>query len=293
MKELLWPLFYTDRKIRWQLINPYRGAVMAYYSILSKKPKLIIDVHSHYAARKGFLEELLKNMDAADVSKVCLISSGPEYGEGEKRAFERAFKDYADRVVGFGTIFPGKVKPNVIDEYYSKGFRGLKAIRPMKRYDDDDFLPYYEKAEELEMPILFHTGVIARGRPEAAEDVSSAHMRPVYLDRIARLFPRLHIVAAHMGDPWYLEAYMTSQKNPNMWLDISGKAILLKAMNIRRYMGIRLTPDKLLFGLDEPPQMYNRLIYTWDTLFYEMGLSLEDRAKIFGKNAAKMLRLSL
>lgn len=57
----------------------------------------------------------------------------------------------------------------------------------------------------------------------------------------------------------------------------------LKAMNIRRYMGIRLTPDKLLFGLDEPPQMYNRLIYTWDTLFYEMGLSPEDKLKSLAK----------
>ena len=266
---------------------------MAYYDVLPTLPKLIIDVHHHYVPRKGFLDELIEDMDMANVGKVCLITSGPSYGEGEKGDFERAFKDYEDKVIGFGTIYPGKSRPEVVDEYYSRGFKGIKVIYPTKRYDHGGFLTYYQKAEELGMPILFHTGVVARHRLDIAEDISSAHMRPVYLDRIARLFPKLHVVAAHMGDPWYLEAYMTSQKNPNMWLDISGKAILLKALNIRKYLGIRLTVDKLLFGLDEPSREYSRLIYTWSTLLYEMGLSQEERAKVFGRNAAKMLRLSL
>jgi len=266
---------------------------MAYYDVSPTGHKLIIDAHHHYVPRRGFLDELIKEMDAANVSKVCLITSGPSYGEEEEKDFERAFKDHGDRIIGFGTIHPGKSKPEIIDDYYGKGFGGIKAIYPTKRYDHDTFLTYYQKAEDLGMPILFHTGVIARHKPDVAEDVSSAHMRPVYLDRIARLFPKLHVVAAHMGDPWYLEAYMTSQKNPNMWLDITGKAILLKAVNIREYLGVRLTADKLLFGLDEPAREYNRLIYTWDTLLYEMGLSQEERAKVFGKNAAKMLRLSL
>lgn len=264
---------------------------MAYCEISPVGNKLVIDVHHHYLPQKGFMKRLLKRMDEANVNKVCLFTSGPKYGENEKRAFEEAFKDYGDRVIGFGRIHPGRVKPEIIDEYYSRGFTGLKIIHPTKRYDHDDFLSYYEKAEQYGMPVLFHTGVVSRKRPDVSEDRSSAFMRPVYLDRIARLYPKLRVVAAHIGDPWYLEACMTSQKNPNMWLDVSGKAILLKALNIRKYMWIRLTPDKLLFGLDEPPEEYNRLIYTWNTLLYEMGLPKEDRAKIFGENAAKMLEL--
>jgi len=255
--------------------------------------ELIIDVHHHYIDRKGFMDELFKEMDAANVHKVCLITSAPSYGESEGKDFTWAFKDYADRVIGFGTIHPGKTQPEAIDEYYGKGFKGIKAIYPTKRYDHDSFLTYYQKAETLGMPILFHTGVVAREKIDVAQDVTSAHMRPVYLDRVARLFPKLHLVAAHMGDPWYLEAYMTSQKNPNMWLDISGKAVLIKALNIKEYLGIRLTPDKLLFGLDEPPCEYSRLIHVWDTLLHEMGLSLDERSQIFGKNAAEMLEITL
>jgi len=167
----------------------------------------------------------------------------------------------------------------------------LKFIRPTRRYDCDDFLVYYEKAERYNMPVLFHTGVVARRSVTESEDVSSAYMRPVYLDRIARLYHKLRIIAAHMGDPWFGEAFNTSQKNPLLWLDISGKGIWLKAKAIREYLWIRLRPEKLVFGLDEPSSQYTRLIYAWDTLFYEMGLDQRIRDMIFGETAARILNL--
>lgn len=267
----------------------------AYYDVYPAEHKLIIDIHHHYnPLEEIFLETLLRNMDIAGVSRVCLFTSGPNYGEKEGKDWKKIFKDYSDRIIGFGTINPGRMpenNPEIIDEYYSRGFRGLKFIRPTKRYDHDEFLIYYEKAEDYNMPILFHTGVIARRFIEEREDVSSAHMRPVYLDRIARLFPKLKIIAAHMGDPWFSEAFNTSQKNPLLWLDISGKGIWLKAKAIREHLWIRVRPEKLVFGLDEHPSQYMRLIYAWDTLFYEMGLNQKQRDMIFGETAAEILGL--
>jgi len=261
----------------------------AYYDILPQKHELIIDIHQHYNPNiKNYLNLLLYHMDKAGITLTCLFSSGPNYGEHEAKDWKKIFKDYSDRIVGFGTLSPGVHNVAVIDEYYSKGFKGLKFIRPTKPYDDDSFLKYYERAEELGMPALFHTGVIARKKLER-QDESSIRMRPINLDRIARMFPKLRIIAAHMGDPWFSEAYMVSQKNPNMWLDISGKGIWLKAMAIKKHLWIRLRPEKLVFGIDEPPTEYLRLYYFWDTFFYEIGVSYEDRAKIFGKTAAKIL----
>ena len=114
-------------------------------------------------------------------------------------------------------------------------------------------------------------------------------MQPVYMDRIARWCPRLRIVAAHMGDPWFGEAYNTSQKNPLLWLDISGKGIWLKAMAIKEHLWVRVRPEKLVFGLDEPSSEYARTIHFWETFFYEIGLDKKQRDMIFGENAAKML----
>lgn len=266
---------------------------IAYYDEFPKEHKLVIDAHHHYApSDKKFLETLLKNMDAVGVHKVCLINSGPTCGEQEERDWKRIFKDHSDRIIGFGTISQGRTKadgPEVVDEYYSKGFKGLKFLRPTKRYDHDDFLVYYEKAEKHGMPVLFHTGVIARHSVDQREDVSSAHMRPIYLDRIARWCPRLKIIGAHMGDPWFREAYHTSQKNPLLWLDISGKGIWLKAKAIREHFWIRLRPEKLVFGSDEPSSQYARLIHAWDTILYEMGIGQADRDAVFGETAAKIL----
>ena len=168
-------------------------------------------------------------------------------------------------------------------------------IWPTKRYDDEDFASYYEKAEKYEMPILFHTGIIAASPIDKVWKISSSYMQPVCLDKICRMFPKLRVIAAHMGDPWYLEAYMTSQKNPNMWLDISGLAIFVKASNIRKnkYLNIRLKPDKLLWGLDEPPEKYLRLLLTWKTLLGEIGISEHDSENIFGKTAAAILALKV
>jgi len=270
---------------------------IAYYDQLPQKHELIIDIHHHYNPNvKNFVDILLKDMDAAGVRMVCLFSSRPNYGDREAKDWKRIFKDYSDRIIGFGTINPGRLpesRPEMVDEYYSRGFKGIKFLRPTKRYDHDDFLIYYEKAEEYGMPVLFHTGVIARKSIVEREDVSSAYMRPVYLDRIARWCPKLRIVAAHMGDPWFSEAYNTSQKNPLMWLDFSGKGILLKAKAIREHLWIRLRPEKLVFGLDEPSSQYLRLIHAWDTIFYEMGLTQKQRDMIFGETAAKILDIKV
>jgi len=267
---------------------PTQGDV-SYYDVLPKERKEVVDVHQHYVKEEGFLDKLLKEMEVAGVSLVCLISSGPTYSEQEDSDWRRIFKDFEDRIVGLGLFNPGRCDYEEVDAYYSKGFRGLKAISPARPYDDDSFLKYYELAEDRGMPILFHTGVIARKTAHEREDISSGYMRPVHLDRVARWCLKLKIIAAHMGDPWFSEAYVTSQKNPNMWLDISGKGIWLKAAAIREHLWIRLRPEKLVFGLDEPPTQYRRVIHAWDTLFYEMGISQESRDMIFCGTARKIL----
>ena len=256
---------------------------------------IIIDFHQHFAngGERDFLRRLFDGMDAAGVDIVCLNgvvvpTTLSVNGNGE---VEKAFKEYPNRIVGFGAVYPGRDPFEKVDELHSRGFKGLKMIWPTKRYDHEDFATYYEKAEKYEMPILFHTGIIAASPIDKEWKISSSYMQPVCLDKICRMFPKLRVIAAHMGDPWYLEAYMTSQKNPNMWLDISGLAIFLKAANIRKYLNIRLKPDKLLWGLDEPPEKYLRLLLTWKTLLGEIGISEQDSENIFGKTAATILAI--
>jgi predicted TIM-barrel fold metal-dependent hydrolase len=267
-------------------------SAVAYYDEFPKKPDFLVDMHHHYNPKlKNFTSILVADLDLAGVSKVCLFSSAPTHSEKEKKDWKKIFRSYSDRIIGFGTINPGKPKneKEIVDEYFARGFKGLKFTLPSKRYDHDDFLDYYEKAEQYGMPVLFHTGVVVRNSITESEDISSEYMRPVYLDRIARLFPRLRMVAAHMGDPWFGEAYNTSQKNPLLWLDISGKGIWLKANALREHLGIRVRAEKIVFGLDEPSSQYVRVINAWNTILYEMGLDQKQRNMIFGGNAKKII----
>ena len=80
----------------------------------------------------------------------------------------------------------------------------------------------YRRAQDLELPILFHLGVIGGAAdflnkhpsrdPESAErltyvrkffadgrDISATRMHPFHLDTIANNFPRLRLIGAHMG----------------------------------------------------------------------------------------------
>ena len=51
------------------------------------------------------------------------------------------------------------------------------------------------------MIILFHTGIVIRTNPDTPTDVSVDRMRVTTLDNIARRFPKLTMIAAHLGIP--------------------------------------------------------------------------------------------
>ena len=85
-----------------------------------------------------------------------------------------------------------------------KGVIALKCIYPWYEYDHDLYMPFYEEAEKLNLPILFHTGDY---RPHETDRQFRRpflrNMLPLTLDRIARSFPELPIVMAHLGTTYY------------------------------------------------------------------------------------------
>ena len=141
---------------------------------------MIIDIHNHYWDQRDYVNSLIKGMDGAAVDIVCLSGLGINGMPGNETV-EKAFKKHSDRIIGFGTILPGRTSFSTVADLYSRGFKGLKMTIPIKSYDHDDFMPYYKKAEDYGMPILFHTGVIASFKGDKELGTSSSYMRPVYL----------------------------------------------------------------------------------------------------------------
>lgn len=73
----------------------------------------------------------------------------------------------------------------------------------------------YDAAARMGLPVLFHTGL--RNGPETVLQ----YAQPVLLDEVAREFPTLKILIAHMGFPWTNETITLLAKHANVFSDIS------------------------------------------------------------------------
>ena len=134
-------------------------------------------------------------------------------------------REFPEVIIGMGAVELGEPMsdPDDISRLKDLGFRGLKFITPSYPYDDDRYLPLYERAEELGMPILFHAGyATCAGAADRARRLSGENMRVFRLDRVARSFPELRIIAAHLGLPHAEDALCMAMKHPHFYLDMCG-----------------------------------------------------------------------
>jgi predicted TIM-barrel fold metal-dependent hydrolase len=159
---------------------------------------------------------------------------------------------HPDRLIGFAGVDPSDPKAAREEMLRARGelsMRGL-AIAPAAQ----DFHPsnsqamvVYAEADEVDLPILFHTGVYI----SAATKLEYA--RPMLIDEVARELPDLKIVIAHMGYPWVGETVLMLAKHEHVYAEISwllhepwqAYQALLNAYQL----GVT---DKLLFGSGFP-----------------------------------------
>jgi len=204
--------------------------------------------------------------------RLGISSCGLQFHQPENDAVAEALQKYPDDVVGFGYVALGRGDgPGTVRKLHRQGFRALKVICPKKDYDDKSLYPVYAKAEELRMPILFHTGVVARmdvwAKQEGWEDtaaldfrhmdISSNRMRPICLDAVARAFPDLNLIMAHFCSLGRRdEAAAVLNHNPNVYADLttlSGARTLAQTREHAKMLKSLVPPanfHKLLFGTD-------------------------------------------
>jgi hypothetical protein len=199
--------------------------LLAPLSVLAQThvPKLI-DVHIHYDGEPGVLERLLDKLNVADGLAFLLTTPN-----GFPHA-TRFIHEHPDRFIGFGDIKLDD--PNVlqeIDRFHAAGFRGLGEISStLRAYDDRAYWPIYDRADKYHMILLFHTGIVNRLHPEQPADISFDRSRVTRLDLIARHWPKLTIIGAHLGNPDYAEAGEIGRWDPNLYFDASGTTLIKK-----------------------------------------------------------------
>lgn len=131
------------------------------------------------------------------------------------------------------------------------GAKGLKLDPAAGFYPNDRMVyPYYEKAAELRVPVLCHTGA-------AIPPFRNKYCDPIHLDDVSLDFPGLDIVAAHMGFGWWQQTAFLISKKTNLWTDISGWQTVasrdygLFCRCFRDFLSIA-GADNVLFATDGP-----------------------------------------
>jgi predicted TIM-barrel fold metal-dependent hydrolase len=196
--------------------------VSAITALGQSAPPRIIDCHVHHNGDPGFLQKLLARLDSANGMAFLLVLPA------DLNSTKPFIDQHASRLVGFGSIDPDDPHAiEQIDQFHAAGFRGLGELEnPRKNYNDPGYWPLYARAEQHGMIILFHTGISARNAPRVAEDVSVDRQRVTALDGIARHFPGLTLIGAHIGNPEYAFAAEIGRWNPNVYFDLSGSSLI-------------------------------------------------------------------
>lgn len=255
----------------------------------------IIDAHVHYNGDPVFLDKLVTKLDAMEGMAFLLVKAG------DMESARAGIVKHPNQLIGFAEISlddPSAV--DLVDLVHAAGFRGLGEITsPLKNYDDRGYWPIYARAEKYGMILLFHTGIVNRLDPDIPSDISVDRMRPTTLDGIARRFPKLTIIGAHLGNPDYAWAAEIARWNPNLYFDLSGTSLIKMQQNYAFFKSIFWwsgvvsphTPktgsnafEKLVFGSDVfngEIEEFDRQLERYHQMLDACSVPPESQSKIF------------
>lgn len=158
---------------------------------------------------------------------------------------------HPETLIGFLSLDP--TQPGWEQElrhgHHALGLRGIKLLPMYAGFRPDDRLldPLWEYAQSYRLPVLLHTGTtfVAQAPLECT--------LPRWIDNVARRFPEVKIIMAHLSHPYEGECIVTIRKHPNVFADISA----LHYRPWQFYNSLMLVQEygvwnKLLFGSDYP-----------------------------------------
>ena len=217
------------------------------------------------------VEMMLRDMDKAGVDMAVGCSLGQmidnDYTAGVMR-------QYPDRIIGFGQVNPRT--PDATDIVRKgrevHGLPGLKLHPTMHGYHvvDHGLLdPVFEVCAELGIVVLFNA-------------LDDPFVSPLGIEEIARGFPNVPVLIAHMGTVWnVMEAIMVAKRNPNIFLETSSTQ-LIEVRTAHRDVGA----NKIVMGTDWPGSDFEL-----ERLKIAKSIPEAERAMVEGGTLARLLGL--
>jgi predicted TIM-barrel fold metal-dependent hydrolase len=253
----------------------------------------IIDAHTHLFNHPNYLDNLIRTLDKCGLEKCCISGLGKLFMNVDNEGIKAAMEKYPNKLIGAFYIRPGKNEPKDIKKASEEGFKMLKVTLPHKPYDDPSYFPLWEKAQELKMPILFHTGVVTTLKKAPEERISSWSMHPMRLEPIANSFPDLNMIIAHLGVHWNDDAAELIRMKPNVYADLSGSPtgwrIRADRVGITHWLWWQGAFKKIVFGSDVLYNQIPQILAEDKARLKKYNIDQKTQELIFSKNILKML----
>lgn len=202
---------------------------------------------------------------------------------------------WPERFIGFASVDPHQGISAVEEAQRAVtalGLRGFKFHPGVQRFraNDPQFYPLWAAVQELQVPVLFHTGTTLLGAGEpGGGGVQLDWARPIpYIDDIAADFPGITFILAHPAWPWQAEQLAMLVHKPNCYMDLSGWSMKYVQPDLIQYANT-LAQDKVLFGSDYPVFTLERWFSDWEGAPFRADV----RRKILFDNANRLLGLGL
>ena len=244
---------------------------------------MIIDAHAHLDEVEAFgwkdtPSKLLRLMDSADISKSVVTTYADEPGpeDGVER-LQGYVEEHPDRFIGFPRMDPRygeeamEVFERAITEY---GMRGLK-LHPVSNLSNpfaDFTVEFLDKAAELDVPVLIHSGDRVMTLPKQIGEAASRTDATLIMGHVGGFFNGR-------------EAVDVAANHENIVLETSAMPyprILQDAVD-------RLGASRVIYGSDQPaanPHVELEKIRVLD-------LSKNQQERILYRNTAELLNLDV
>lgn len=245
-------------------------------------------------------DEVLADRWAAEVDQYGLERVVFVTGGGNDN-LARVIARHPDKFIGFAhhNLFAENAAEELERAITQLGMRGYKLLAPAleKPIEDRSAWRVWEVAEQYDIPVLIHFGVLGSGGGVAWHE----NINPLKLHDVARAFPKVKFVVPHFGCGWLRETLQLCWSCANVYVDTSGSNQWIRWMPeeltvkrlFRKYLET-IGPERLIFATDSSwfPRGF-AIRYLQDQLrdCRELNVSADALAKIFGGNAARLLKL--
>lgn len=202
------------------------------------------------AAATHTIPNLLDEMDRMGTSRAVVlpIALGLDKGDDATNQWMDAIAAAGaqDRLIAFGSVHPNDPhKHGKLRTYKARGIRGVKVHPTMQLIHPNDpaTMAIYGTCQELDLPVLFHSG-----RAGIELDFMQEFAMMCHYEAPIREFPGVRFILGHAGArlDWEAAAALAAEC-PNVWLELSGQGVEVIQELMRR-----VGPERLLFGTDWP-----------------------------------------